>query len=103
MIGLMRGRAKVYKLAFLFSRILNCGIWPALPLTGYWLMPSDLLQAPDSPFPLVTLFSLWTMSGIVVWSGGLLSAAAARVYRGDYFGLAGWAVVIVSLIALVRS
>ena len=82
MIGLMRWFAKVYKPSFPISRIMSCGIWPALPLTGYWLMPPNLLQTPDSPFPVVTLFALWTMAGIVVWSGGLLSAAAARVYRG---------------------
>lgn len=95
--------AKLENSSFTISRILSCGIWPALPLTGYWLMPSDVLETPDSPFPEVTRFALWTTAGIVVWSGGLLLAAAARVYRGSYFGLLGWAVVLASLIALIWS
>jgi hypothetical protein len=78
------------------------GIWPALPLTGYWLLPPDLRQTADGPIAAVTAFALWTVTGIVVWSGGLLAAAAAHVYRGTYFGLAGWAVVLVNLVVLLR-
>src|SRR5262245_34940408 len=81
-------------------RILSGWIWPALPLTVYWFMPSDVLEAPDRSFPLVTRFALWTTAGIVVWSGGMLLAAVGRVYRSAWFGLVGWAVVLVSLMAL---
>jgi hypothetical protein len=52
---------------------------------------------------MVTRFALWTTAGIVVWSGGLLLAAAGRCYRGAFFGLAGWVVVLVSLIAFIRT
>ena len=85
------------------SRIMSSGIWPALPLTGYWLLPVDSLHLSDSSFHVFTLFVLWTMVGIVVWSMGLLSSAAACKYRSKYFGLAGWTLVLLSLIELVRS
>jgi hypothetical protein len=52
---------------------------------------------------MVTACALWTVAGIVVWSGGLLVTAAARVYWAGYFGLAGWVVVVASLVVFGRS
>lgn len=95
--------SKLISSSCLLSRILSCGIWPALPLTGYWLLTPDWFEAPGSPLPGVTRFALRTTAGIVVWSGALLLAAAGRFYRGAWFGLAGWAVVLVSLIPLSGS
>src|SRR4051794_20432479 len=103
MDGRMRWLAKLDDRPFSISRILSSGIWPALPLTGYWLMPTGVLETPDRAFPVVTRFAVWTTAGIVAWSGALLLAAAGRLYRGACFGLAGWLVVLVSLIALIRS
>ncbi len=81
--------------SFPLSRLLSCGVWPALPLTGHRLLPPDFLDT----CPLVTAFALWTLAGVVVWSVPLLAAAALRVYRPAFFGLAGWAVVAVCLLA----
>jgi hypothetical protein len=85
------------------SRIMSSGVWPALPLTGYWLLRSEGLYVADAPLPLITLFAIWSLTGIVVWSGLLLSTAAARCYRGDFLGLAGWLVVSISLVAVFQS
>jgi hypothetical protein len=85
------------------SRIVSCGIWPALPLTGYWLVPSGSLRGGETPSSALGLFALWTMAGIILWSICLLSTAAARVYRSTYFGLAGWVVSVASLAALAGA
>src|SRR3954454_20173162 len=95
MDGRMRWLAKLDEPPFSISRILSSGIWPALPLTGYWLFPMDVLETRDRPLPVFTRFALWTTAGIVAWSGTLLLAAACRLYRGACFGLAGWLVVLV--------
>lgn len=87
--------AHQFRRSFPLSRLLCGGIWPALPLTGYRLLPPDLLDT----CPLVTAFALWALAGVVVWSVPLLAAAALRVYRPAVFGLVGWAVIAVCLFA----
>jgi hypothetical protein len=89
--------------SILCARILSAGIWPALPLTGYWLLPADVEGHRGGTFPALTSLAIYTVAGIVVWSGGMLAAAAARIYRGTYFGLAGWVVVLVSVLAASSS
>jgi hypothetical protein len=78
-------------------KILSAGVWPALPLTGYWLFFRYKNAPGEPPLPAVTLFSLMTLTGIVVWSLPMLAAAAAGVFKPEFFGLLGWIVVLFSI------
>ncbi len=91
-----------YKSKIAISQFLSCGIWPAVPLTGYWLLPPRHLLVSSGSVPPFTPFSIWVMVGLMVWSVGMILAAAARVYRANYFGLAGWVVVLASLVAFLN-
>ena len=70
------------------------GIWPALPLTGYFLFSRYKLETEISSLPKIASFSLMTVVGIVLWSVFLLTAAILGIYRAGYFGLVGWIVTI---------
>ena len=77
--------------------IISFGIWPALPLTGYWLFFQSSRESGIDSVPRITSFSLMTVVGIVLWSIVLLSSAMAGIYRAGYFGLAGWFVTLFTL------
>lgn len=83
----------------LLSSFLACGIWPALPLTGYGLLQPVLRTHRIQPLPLITALALTSVAGIAVWSGVLLGAAIFGVYQAEYVGLLGW---IISLLGLIR-
>jgi hypothetical protein len=85
------------------SAIAAAGIWPALPLTGYWLLVRPQRRIWAGRLPWLTSLALMTVAGMAIWSGFLLSAAVARVYRPEYFGLAGWGVTLLSLAWLPRE
>lgn len=78
------------------------GVWPALPLTGYWAFARNYRPAGISPLPLATTFALITVAGIAVWSVLLLPAAVAGVYRAGVIGLVGWAVTLFTLAWLLN-
>ena len=78
----------------LLYTIVTFGIWPALPLTGYFLFSRYKLETGISSLPKITSFSLMTVVGIVLWSVFLLAAAILGIYRAGYFGLVGWIVTI---------
>lgn len=84
------------------SMLAAAGVWPALPLTGYWMLGRRLRMVGES-VPLVTATALATVAGFCVWSPILLGAAVAGVYRGDVLGLLGWGVTLFSVPAALRS
>ncbi|WP_337286849.1 hypothetical protein [Candidatus Methylomirabilis sp.] len=79
------------------------GIWPALPLTGYWLFALCFPPGFWGRFPAVTSLALMTVAGIAAWSVLMLTAAIAGVYSGSYLGLFGWVVTVFVLIGLLRQ
>jgi hypothetical protein len=79
------------------------GIWPALPLTGYWLFIRFSRESGIDSIPKITSFSLMTAVGIVLWSIFLLSSALTGIYRAGYFGLAGWFVTLFTLKELFKK
>jgi hypothetical protein len=80
----------------LWPSIAAFGVWPALFVTGAWLL-RQRRQATKDPFPAITTIALWWGAGMVVWSGVLLVVAAVGLYRGEYLGVVGWAVVLLAL------
>lgn len=81
----------------LLCAILAGGLWPAVPLTGYWVFTRPRRASGTGLFPPITSVALMTTAGIVVWSMFLLGSAAAGAYRAEYLGLAGWAVTLATL------
>lgn len=82
--------------------LLSCGIWPALPLTGYWVLAR--LRSPGCrPWPPSTHFALATALGLALWSLPLLITLILGIYKGMYLGLAGWVVTVVAAYRLVRT
>src|SRR5262249_41792345 len=79
------------------ERVASWGLWPALPLTGYWLVPFGGHDPGTTPLAPITWFALLTAVGMIVWSVVLLVAALARIYRPACLGLAGWALTLGSL------
>ena len=85
------------------SGVLAFGIWPALPLSGYWLYVHANRPLKRSSLPSLTVFALIISMGITLFSLPMLFAAAARVYKAEYFGLIGWVITILSLWRLSRK
>jgi hypothetical protein len=81
----------------LLPAIASGGIWPALPLTGYWLFGRPRRSAERLRLPAVAALALMTVAGIAVWSVGMLGAAMMGVYRPTAFGVAGWVVTLASV------
>ena len=79
-----------------WAAIASCGIWPALPLTGYWLLYRALL-APGTQLHAVTAFALCAAAGVAAWSPALLGAAVAGIYRPAVIGVAGWITTAASI------
>ncbi len=79
--------------------IASCGIWPALPLTGYWLLYRPAL-ALGPPLPVVTAFALCAAAGVAAWSPAMLAAAIAGIFRPAVIGIAGWITTAVSMVCL---
>jgi hypothetical protein len=84
----------------LVPAIAACGIWPALPSTGFWLFMRPQRCAGTGLFTPLTSLALMTVAGLAVWSGLLLPAAIAGVYRPEWFGVAGWVVTLLTLARL---
>ena len=72
-----------------WSAFASCGIWPALPITGYWLLYRAVLD-PGIRLPGVTAFALCAASGVMAWSLPMLGAAIAGIFRPTVIGIAGW-------------
>ena len=87
----------------LLYTIVTFGIWPALPLTGYWLFIRFNRESGIDSIPKITSFSLMTAVGIVLWSIVLLSSAMADIYRAGYFGLIGWFITLFILKGLFKK
>jgi hypothetical protein len=83
------------------AAVASAGIWPALPLTGYWVMVQAGKVTGSLPIPTIAAWALMAASGIVVWSPVLLAAAACRSYRPAWCGTAGWGVTLVGSAALL--
>ena len=77
-----------------FVNIISFGIWPAVPLTGNFIVNRYRLGGIIQFIPPITYFSLITATGLAFWSFFLLSSAMAGVYRADYFGLIGWFITL---------
>lgn len=84
-------------------KIIAFGIWPALPLTGYLILPSLIRESKITSLPKFTSFSLITVAGIAFWSVFLLASAVLGVYRADYFGFAGWLITLFASIWLFKN
>ncbi len=82
----------------MFQMIAAFGIWPALPLTGYWLFALCFPPGFWGRFPAVTSLALMAVAGIAVWSALMLTAAIAGIYSGAYLGLFGWIITVFALI-----
>ena len=81
-------------------QIVAFGILPAVPLTGYWFFlrkfrPDHPIFPPSLSFP---IFALITVIGLPFWSVFLMLLAIAGIYKGEYAGLFGWAVVFATLV-----
>jgi len=87
----------------MLSKLAAFGVWPAVPLTGYWLFARAIRVSGSTAFPVVTSLGLMSVAGVTVWSVPMLASAVAGVYRADYFGLLGWAVTLCTLVALFRT
>lgn len=84
------------------SQLLSLGIWPALPVTGNWLLRwarqggAGLL----SPIPRAALA---TVAGLVAWSPALVVLASFGIYRGDAAGALGWVCLVGEGLRLMRG
>ena len=83
--------------------VLSFGIWPALPISGYFIISSIVSKSAITPFPRITFFSLISTTGIALWSIPLLVTAIGGYYRAEYFGAVGWLISIFSLLLLVKK
>lgn len=88
------------------SQVAAFGLWPALPITGYWLYARRATQPVDTTPPAkwsdspVGSFSLQTAIGIAVWSVPILLLAEAGLYNAAVVGLVGWLVAIAGAVML---
>ncbi len=82
------------------SQVLSLGLWPALPLTGYWAFLRPWRAASRPPCPAISLAALAATAGLAIWSFPLLIAAIMGVYSAEHFGGIGWIVTLVSLVVL---
>lgn len=87
----------------MLSKLAAFGIWPALPVTGYWLFTRVSRISFEHAFPPITSFGLMSVAGIAVWSVPMLASAIVGAYRAEYFGLLGWAVTLYALVGLLRG
>src|SRR5581483_7881984 len=84
----------------LFRTLVACGLWLALPITGYWFYSRCCRISGVRLFPPVTAFALVMIGGIALWSIPLLAAAVMGVYRAEYIGLLGWVVTLWGMLHL---
>ena len=85
------------------SGIMAFGIWPALPLCGYWLYVHGNPPLRTSSLSVVTLLALLISIGITLFSGPMLLSAALHLYRAEVFGLIGWTITLLSVWGLSRK
>ena len=71
--------------------ILALGFWPAVPLTGYWLLRAAHRAIATSGW--LGTVGLSSALGIAVWSPALLLLVALKVYDPEFVGLIGWLVI----------
>lgn len=77
------------------------GVWPALPLTGSWLL--TLLwhkEHPSAPLGEMKVFSLHFTIGIMVWSMLLVVLAVTNHYEVAWVGTLGWIVTAYRIYSL---
>jgi len=85
------------------SALAAFGVWPALPLTGYWLLTRPYRKSGTIAFPLITSIALMGVAGIAVWSVPMLLSAMIGAYRPGFFGLLGWLVTLCAVVRLVKT
>lgn len=86
----------------LASSLAAFGLWPALPLTGYWLLVRRLRQSGRAPCTAIASLALAFVAGLAVWSLPMLGAVLLGVYRPALVGTLGWAVTALALLGLWR-
>lgn len=84
------------------SQAVSLGIWPALPLTGYWAFYRFWRTTETKPCPAIASAALTATAGIAIWSFPLLAAAIVGIYSSEYFGGIGWFVTLVSMLVLLK-
>lgn len=85
------------------SALAAFGVWPALPMTGYWLFLRAYRKSGTSAFPLVTSIALACVAGIAVWSVPMLASAVLGAYWAGFFGLLGWAITLFTAKEIFRQ
>ena len=80
-----------------FHHLAAFGIWPVLPLLGYWVYVRFRRPLQTGSLPPATLVALMSVTGIAVFSLPMLLSAVLNLYKAEYFGLIGWLVTILSL------
>jgi len=78
------------------------GVWPALPLTGYWLFTRVYRESGSGEYPLVRSVALMAVAGTAVWSLPMLGSAMIGIYRAEIFGLLGWMVTLRALFGFLK-
>lgn len=71
----------------------SLGLWPALPVTGLWILHTLNLKSPPAERTPLVGGAMATLLGIVAWSPLLLVSAILGVYSPAVFGTLGWLVV----------
>ena len=76
------------------AEIAAFGIWPALPVTGYWTFYRPLRRGKPrwARLPGVASLAVMTAAGIALWSLPLLLSAELGVYHAAGLGIAGWVI-----------
>jgi hypothetical protein len=79
------------------------GIWPALPLSGYWLYVRFRRPQETNRLPKLTFLALLTVTGVALFSLPMLLSAALHSYKAEFFGLIGWVITILFLWRLSKK
>jgi hypothetical protein len=73
-----------------FSALAAFGVWPALPVTGRWVLAALGQERPKG----LSEWGFRVAVGLAVWSWPLLLLAEFGIYNGALVGLAGWGVCL---------
>jgi hypothetical protein len=83
------------------TAVVAAGVWPALPVTGGWLLRRYRRRHDGLSFPAGICLDI--AAGLVAWSLPLLGLALAGVFRPEYHGAAGWVVTLVGVLRPGRA
>ncbi|MCM8804333.1 MAG: glycosyltransferase family 39 protein [Candidatus Omnitrophica bacterium] len=89
----------------MLMKFLTFGIWPALPLSGYFIL-NYYLQAIINSNQLIrsiSFISLVTAIGIIIWSIPMLISAVTGIFQAKFFGALGWFITFICLIKIFKS